>query len=75
MDGAGLLRLLQPFHAIGGGFGPIPPGGDQLGKPGALVIFIFDDQYFFVVHSMVCVVFACHMRLQDSDTNDTREAP
>ena len=51
-DGGSPLRdFLQAFSAILGGFGPVAPGRDQFGQAGPFVFFVFDDQYFFVVHS------------------------
>ena len=42
--------FFQALHAIARGFGAISPGGDQFSQPGALVFFVFDDQYFFGIH-------------------------
>ena len=44
-------NFFQSLRAIFRGFGPIAPAGDQFGQAGPLVLFVFDDQYFFMAHS------------------------
>ena len=45
--------FLQPVRTVSGSFSAIAPGGNQFSEPGALVLFIFHDQYFFLAHSLV----------------------
>ena len=82
----GILRsvmTMEGFHCVRpsparqtpsrGSFSAIAPGGNQFGEPGALVLFVFDDQYFFLAHSLVLALVlvwpfftrgSCSLRLE-----------
>src|ERR1700722_15594554 len=42
--------LLETLYPIPRRLGHVAPGRDQFGKAGTLVLFVFDNQYFFVAH-------------------------
>ena len=50
--GIPLRRFFQSLGTVESGFSAIAPGGNQFGEPGALVFFIFNNQYFFVAHPL-----------------------
>jgi hypothetical protein len=50
-----LRRFVEPIGAILGGLGAVAPRGNEFGEPAALVLFIFDNQYLFVAHSLALV--------------------
>ena len=46
-------EAIQTFGAVAGGIGAIPPGRNQFRQTSALVIFVFDDQDFFLGHRVI----------------------
>ena len=51
-DDAGIphLHRLQTFDAVAGGFGFVTPGADQFRQARSLVLFVLDNQNFFLRH-------------------------
>ena len=60
IDGDHCVALSQTLGPVAGRFYAKSPGRHQFGQSGALVLLVFDDQYFFVAHRLawfpLCVI-------------------